>query len=121
MNAALLRLRAGALTLLSVLGASTALAQSPDASLFPVKPIRMVVPFPPGGSNDILARFLAQKMTERTGQQMIVDNRGGANGIIGTDIAARSPADGYTGLIISISYTMNPAIQEKLPTDAEVA
>jgi tripartite-type tricarboxylate transporter receptor subunit TctC len=117
MNAALLRLRAGALTLLSVLGASTALAQSPDASLFPVKPIRMVVPFPPGGSNDILARFLAQKMTERTGQQMIVDNRGGANGIIGTDIAARSPADGYTVLIISISYTMNPAIQEKLPYD----
>jgi tripartite-type tricarboxylate transporter receptor subunit TctC len=111
------RLGRHALTLLCACAAGTAAAQTPDASRFPVKPIRMVVPFPPGGSNDILARFLAQKLTERLGQQTIVDNRAGANGIIGTDIAARSPADGHTLLIISISYTMNPAIQSKLPYD----
>jgi tripartite-type tricarboxylate transporter receptor subunit TctC len=76
----------------------------------------MIVPFPPGGSNDILARFLAQKMSERLGQQTIVDNRPGADGIIGTELAARSPADGHTLLIISISYTINPVIH-KLPFD----
>jgi tripartite-type tricarboxylate transporter receptor subunit TctC len=75
------------------------------------------VPFPPGGSNDILGRFIAQKMSERMGQQTIVDNRPGADGIIGTELTARAPADGYTILIISISYTMNPAIH-KLPYDA---
>ena len=74
-----------------------AAAQSADtARAFPSKPIRVIVPFPPGGSNDILGRFIAQKMSERLGQQAIVDNRGGADGIIGTDIAARSPADGHT-------------------------
>jgi tripartite-type tricarboxylate transporter receptor subunit TctC len=83
---------------------------------FPSKPIRMIVPFPPSGSNDILARFIAQKMSERLPQQTIVDNRPGADGIIGTELAARSPADGHTLLIISISYTMNPAIH-KLPYD----
>ena len=97
--------------------AETATAQAQDASRFPAKPIRMVVPFPPGGSNDILGRFIAQKMSERTGQQTIVDNRPGADGIIGTELTARAPADGYTILIISISYTMNPAIH-KLPYDA---
>jgi tripartite-type tricarboxylate transporter receptor subunit TctC len=59
---------------------------------YPAKPIRLIVPFPPGGSNDILGRFMAQKMTERLGQQTIVDNRGGADGIIGTELAARSRA-----------------------------
>lgn len=117
MKAPFHRLRLWMLALLCGCAAGTAAAQSPDASRFPTKPIRLIVPFPPGGSNDILARFLAQKMSERMGQQTIVDNRAGANGIIGTDIAARSPADGYTLLIISISYTMNPAIQNKLPYD----
>jgi tripartite-type tricarboxylate transporter receptor subunit TctC len=110
------RLRPCAFALLSVCAAAASAAQAADASRYPTKPIRMIVPFPPGGSNDILARFLAQKMSERTGKQTIVDNRGGANGIIGTDLAARSPADGYTLLIVSISYTMNPAIR-KLPYD----
>src|SRR4051812_27311820 len=105
-----------ALGLVCLCAAGTAAAQTPDASRFPAKPIRMIVPFPPGGSNDILGRFIAQKMSERLGQQTIVDNRPGADGIIGTELAARSPPDGYTILIISISYTMNPAIH-KLPYD----
>ena len=76
----------------------------------------MIVPFPPGGSNDILGRFLAQKMSDRLGQQTIVDNRAGADGIIGTELAVRAPADGHTLLVVSTSYTMNPAIH-KLPYD----
>ncbi len=96
--------------------AGSAAAQAGDAARFPTRPIRMIVPFPPGGSNDILARFLGQRMTERLGQQTIIDNRAGADGIIGTDLAARSSPDGHTLLIISTSYTMNSAIH-KLPYD----
>jgi tripartite-type tricarboxylate transporter receptor subunit TctC len=107
-------------SLISALGllcaCGTVAAQAPDASRFPTKPIRLVVPFPPGGSNDILGRFIAQKLTERLGQQTIVDNRAGADGMIGSELAARAPADGHTLLMISISYTMNPAIH-KVPFD----
>jgi tripartite-type tricarboxylate transporter receptor subunit TctC len=96
----------------------SASAQSGDPSrTFPSKPIRLIVPFPPGGSNDILGRFIAQKMTERLGQQTLVDNRGGADGIIGTELAARSTPDGHTLLIVSTTYSMNPAIH-KLPYDS---
>src|SRR6476660_1797875 len=104
------------LALLCVCLADTVAAQTPDVNRFPAKPIRLIVPFPPSGSNDILARFIAQKLSERLPQQTIVDNRPGADGIIGTELAARSPADGHTLLIVSISYTMNPAIH-KLPYD----
>lgn len=83
---------------------------------YPSRPIRMVIPFPPGGSNDILGRFLAQKMTDRMGQQVLADNRAGADGIIGAELASRSTPDGYTILIISTSYTQNPAIH-KMPFD----
>lgn len=96
--------------------AGSASAQTPDASRFPAKPIRLIVPFPPSGSNDILGRFIAQKMTERLSQQMVVDNRPGADGIIGTEVASRAPADGHTLLVVSTTYTMNPAIH-KLPYD----
>jgi tripartite-type tricarboxylate transporter receptor subunit TctC len=85
---------------------------------FPNKPIRMIVPFPAGGSNDMLARYFGDRLTERVGQQSIIDNRGGANGIIGTELAANAPADGYTLLVISTSYTMNAAVR-KLPYDVE--
>ena len=101
---------------LCIAAAGTAMAQTPDASRFPAKPIRMIVPFPPSGSNDILGRFIAQKMTERLSQQMVVDNRPGADGIIGTEVASRAPADGHTLLVVSTTYTMNPAIH-KLPYD----
>lgn len=97
--------------------ATTALAADSDAAkTYPNRPIRMIVPFPPGGSNDILGRFIGQKLTERLGQQTVIDNRAGADGIIGTDLAAKSAPDGYTLLIVSTSFSMNPAIH-KLPYD----
>jgi tripartite-type tricarboxylate transporter receptor subunit TctC len=92
------------------------MASAQDPARFPSKPIRLIVPFPPGGSNDILGRQIAQKLTERLPHQTVADNRPGADGIIGTDIAARAPADGHTLLIVSTSYAMNPAIH-KLPFD----
>jgi tripartite-type tricarboxylate transporter receptor subunit TctC len=86
------------------------------AADYPDRPLRMIVPFPPGGSNDLLARYFSDKLTDRLGQQVIVDNRAGANGIIGTEIASNTTPDGYTLLIISTSYTMNAAVR-KLPYD----
>jgi tripartite-type tricarboxylate transporter receptor subunit TctC len=83
---------------------------------YPAKPIRLVVPFSPGGTNDILARLVAQHLSQTLGQTMIVDNRGGAEGLIGTEIAAKAPADGYTLLMVSAGYVMNAAVK-KLPYD----
>lgn len=99
----------------SVFTAGHAAAQA-DPAKYPTRPIRLIVPFPPGGSNDIIGRLIAQKLTERVGQQTIVDNRPGADGIIGADIASRSAPDGHTLLIVSTSYAMNPAVH-KLPFD----
>jgi len=83
---------------------------------YPTRPVRIIVPFPPGGSNDILGRFIGQKLSERLGQTTVIDNRPGADGIIGTDIAAKSVPNGYTLLVVSTSYAMNPAVH-KLPYD----
>ena len=95
----------------------SAQAQGAEAAKnYPAKPIRIIVPFPPGGSNDILGRFIGQRLTERLGKQTVIDNRGGADGIIGTELAAKAPPDGHTLLIVSTSYSMNPAIH-KLPYD----
>lgn len=99
----------------SLVGAQTT-AQS-AAQTFPNKPIRFVVPFPPGGGNDILARALAPKMSEILGQQVVIDNRAGAGGNIGADFVAKSPPDGYTIVIASNQVTMNPWIYSKLPFD----
>ena len=85
---------------------------------YPQKPIRMVVPFPPGGGTDILARLFGQKMSETLGQQVIIDNRGGAGGTIGTDIAAKAPPDGYTLILVSGSHAINPGLYPKLPYDS---
>ena len=90
--------------------------QPADAANYPVKPVRVVVPFPPGGTNDLIGRFIAQKLSERTGRQSIVDNRAGADGIIGSDAVAKAAPDGYTLLVVSVSYAMNPALH-KLPFD----
>ncbi|MEK7876363.1 MAG: tripartite tricarboxylate transporter substrate binding protein [Pseudomonadota bacterium] len=84
---------------------------------YPVRPIRLVVPFPPGASNDVVARALGEKMHEAFGQPVIIDNRGGAGTAIGTNIVAKSPADGYTLMLTSVSYTTNAAVQPKLPFD----
>jgi tripartite-type tricarboxylate transporter receptor subunit TctC len=86
------------------------------AKNYPAKTIRIIVPFTPGGGNDIMGRFIAAKMTERLGRQTLVENRPGADGIIGADVAAKSPPDGYTLLIVSVSYAMNAALH-KLPYD----
>jgi len=109
-------LAAGAAVLALGVHADRVMAQAVDVSRYPTRPIRLIIPFPPGGSNDILGRFIAQKMTERLGQTTIADNRPGADGIIGTDVVARAAPDGLTILIVSTSYTMNPAIH-KLPYD----
>jgi tripartite-type tricarboxylate transporter receptor subunit TctC len=86
------------------------------APAYPTKPIRWIVPFPPGGSNDVLARYLGTHLTDRLRQQIIIDNRAGANGIIGTELAANAPTDGYTMLMVSTSFVMNAAVRP-LPYD----
>jgi tripartite-type tricarboxylate transporter receptor subunit TctC len=91
-----------------VLGCS--LAAAAGAQQYPARPIRLIVPFPPGGSNDIVARLIGTHMTERLGRSVLVDNRGGAGGTIGTEAAVRSQPDGYTLLVISVAYAYNPAL-----------
>jgi tripartite-type tricarboxylate transporter receptor subunit TctC len=75
---------------------------------YPTKPIRLVIPFPPGGSNDVVGRLVARHLSDALGQQVYVDNRGGAGGTIGTDIAAKAPPDGYTLLVVSLAHAVNP-------------
>lgn len=87
------------------------------AQQYPVRPIRFIVPFAPGGSTDLLARFLAPRLTEALGQTVVVDNRGGAGGVIGAELAARAPADGYTIVLGSPGpLTINPNLQ-RVPYD----
>ncbi|HEX2828424.1 MAG TPA: tripartite tricarboxylate transporter substrate binding protein [Burkholderiales bacterium] len=91
---------------------------SVSAADYPQRPIRMLVPFSPGGTSDTLARILGQKMTEAWGQQVVVDTRPGASGIIGTEIAARAPADGYTLLHGNLSqFATNPFLYSRIPYD----
>ena len=88
------------------------------AQSYPSKPIRLVLPYPPGGGTDVIARPLAQKLTEQLGQQVIVDNRGGAGGNIGMEFVAKSPADGYTLLFaLTAQYAVNLSLYPKLPYD----
>ncbi|MBC5767971.1 Bug family tripartite tricarboxylate transporter substrate binding protein [Ramlibacter albus] len=89
------------------------------AQAWPTKPITMVVPFPPGGPTDLVARVLAQKLGEQLGQNVIVDNKGGANGNIGAQAVARAPADGYTILYNTSSITLSPALYKNLPYNLE--
>src|SRR3977135_4351114 len=84
---------------------------------FPTKPVRMVVAFTPGGGADIIARIVAQKLSERWRQPVVVENRAGAAGNIGTDLVARSAPDGYTLLMAFSSHASNPALYGKLPFD----
>jgi tripartite-type tricarboxylate transporter receptor subunit TctC len=84
---------------------------------FPDRPLRMIVPFPPGGSVDVVARIAGQKMTEIAGQSIVVDNRGGASGNIGSELAARAPADGYTIMMTTIPLVVNPSLFSKVPYD----
>ena len=84
---------------------------------YPTKPVRIVVPFAPGGGTDVIARHLATGMSQSLKRQFIVDNRAGANAIVGTEIVARAPADGYTLLFVSSPHSVNPSMYAKLPYD----
>jgi tripartite-type tricarboxylate transporter receptor subunit TctC len=90
-----------------------------QAQPYPSKAIRLIVPFPPGGSNDIVGRMVGAQLGERLGQSVVIDNRGGAGGTIGTDMAAKAPPDGYTLLLVSVAHAFNPAMYKKLPYDQE--
>src|SRR5262245_55578786 len=97
--------------------AVNALAAAPARDTgYPTKPVRIIVPFAPGGTNDILGRMVATHLSETLGKTFIVDNRTGAEGIIGTETAVRAAPDGYTLVILSNAYVMNPAVR-KLPYD----
>lgn len=85
---------------------------------YPARAVRLIVPFPPGGANDILARIIAQKLTEALGETFVVDNRAGASGIIGTELVAKANPDGYTILMTPNTIAIQPSLYEKLPFDA---
>jgi len=102
-----------AASLLAALAALPAWAQT-----YPAKPIRLIVPFPAAGATDLFARTLSQKMGEKLGTQLVIDNKPGAGGAIGSDLAAKAPADGYTLLLATTStHSIGPALSNKLPYD----
>jgi tripartite-type tricarboxylate transporter receptor subunit TctC len=103
-------------TLLVTLCLLFALSAALTAASYPTKPVRIIVPFPPAGSNDIVARSIATPLGERLGKQVIVDNRPGAGAVVGSELAAGAPKDGYTLLIVSLTHAINPWLY-KLPYD----
>ena len=98
----------GVSLMLKIAAVLLALSVPVAAQDYPTKPIRLIIPFPPGGSNDVVGRMIALQLGERLGRQVIVDNRGGAGGIIGTEAASKAAPDGYTLLIISIAHAVSP-------------
>jgi len=88
-----------------------------SAETYPSKPIRMVVPYSPGGNTDVFARLIAQRLTLAWGQQVIVDNRAGGNTLIGTELVARSAPDGYTIMLTTLTFTVSPSLYKQLPYD----
>ena len=97
-----------------VVASSAAIAQD-----YPNRPIRFIVPYPPGGGTDVVARVMNEALAAELGQPIIIDNRGGAAGNVGTDLAAKAPADGYNILFTLSSHTINPRLYDKLPFDVE--
>jgi tripartite-type tricarboxylate transporter receptor subunit TctC len=83
---------------------------APAAAEYPDRPVRLIIPFPPGGSNDVVGRLVANQLSEKLGHKVFVDNRGGAGGVLGTEAAAAAAPDGYTLLIVSIAHAVNPAL-----------
>src|SRR5262245_22008227 len=105
-----------ALMLAGGLAAAAALAQDG----YPAKPVRLIVPYPPGGGSDVIGRIVAERLSEQLGRQVIPDNRGGASTVIGAGIAATAPADGYTLLQATVTtLAVVPNIKAKLPYDYE--
>ena len=99
------------------LAAAAALAQREPVQNYPSKPIRLIVPFAPGGGTDITARTIGQKLAEAWGQPVVIDNRSGAAGNIGMELAAKSPPDGYTLTLVSATHSVNPSLKSNLPYD----
>ena len=89
------------------------------AQSFPTRPIRLIVPYPPGGGTDIVARVIGQRLQQSLGQPIVIDNRGGAGGTLGTAVAAKAAPDGYTMVLVPTSHVINPSIYAKLPYDTE--
>jgi tripartite-type tricarboxylate transporter receptor subunit TctC len=112
MSRIVIRRRRAVASAVLVLAMAGAFAQS-----YPAHGVRVIVPFPPGGGTDIISRTVAQKLSETWSQPVIVDNRAGANGIIGTDLAAKSKPDGYTLLVVIATHAINPSLYTKLPYD----
>src|SRR6185295_6359445 len=99
------------------LGGAAAGAFVLAADAWPSKPVRMIVPYVAGGNADIQARYIAERLSEALAMQFVVDNRGGANGMIGLELAARSPADGYTLLLVANTFAVSPSLFPKVPYD----
>jgi len=114
-----MKLRAPVGTLL--LAAASAVTCSPGfaqgAARYPERPVRLVVPFAPGGTNDVIGRIVAEKLAARLGQPFVVDNRAGANSVIGSEIVAGAAPDGHTLLIVAAGFAINPSLRRKLPYD----
>lgn len=103
----------------AVAGLLLAVVAGAYAQNYPTRPIRFVVPYGAGGAGDIFARTIGQKLADAMGQAVVIDNRGGANGIIGTDLVAKAPPDGYTIVMAnSAPFVLNPSLYSKLPYDA---
>jgi tripartite-type tricarboxylate transporter receptor subunit TctC len=100
-------------------GLALALAASQAPAQWPAKPVTFIVPYPPGGGTDVIARILQEPLSKQLGEPIIIDNRGGAGGSIGTNIAAHAAPDGYTFLFTLSSHSINPVIYNKLPFDTE--
>ncbi len=112
------RTTGGTLIKAMILALGTLASHPTFAQAYPAKPIRLVVPFPPGGSTDIIARIVAQKLSERLGQQVVVENRGGAGGTIGAEAVAKAPPDGYTLVVGTTStHAVAPSVYGKIGYD----
>src|SRR5215207_2869872 len=107
------------LTKLLLFFAAAAFAHAASAQTYPSKPIRFVIPYPPGGASDVTARIIGARMAESWSQQVVIDNRPGANGIIALEQVAKSAPDGYTILMANVGpNAINPVVYTKLPYDA---
>jgi tripartite-type tricarboxylate transporter receptor subunit TctC len=99
------------------IAATTIVPAAHAADTYPSRPVRLIVPYPPGGGTDIVGRVLGEKLSASLGQPIVVDNRGGAGGVLGTEIVAKAVPDGYTLLLVPTSHVINPSIYAKLPYD----
>src|SRR6204780_3836874 len=102
------RIRAAAISCFCLLPALIAFAAPAAADDYPSRSIRLIIPFPPGGSNDVVGRIIANQLGEKLNRQVFVDNRAGAGGVVGSDLAAKATPDGYTLLVVSIAHAVDP-------------